>query len=1052
MSSLVHLHRHGEFSLLDGVGTAEHYAKRAADLNQSALALTDHGSLAGVLYHANACEEYGIKSIVGIEAYFTSDALIHNKEHKRFHLVLLAKNPTGFTNLMRLSSLSWLPENFYYKPCIDWRLLRQYSEGLIASTSCMSGIVPSAILAGDNEGALKYLNTMLDIFGDDLYLEIHPHDDDGQRRVNRELIGMAEDKSIPMVAATDAHYPYKEWFGTQDILVMIQTGQSNKSREEREDAAKDIFKFSGNTYWLMSEGELIEQFNNFHPEISNSYVDELIRNTSEISDRCEHFSIDKSPKIPKATKSPLEAEIILRRWCKEGLERIGKVNDETYLRRVEEEFSVMRKLKVLDYFVIVADMVRWAKERNIRVGPGRGSAAGSLINYLVRITSVDPIGYGLLFERFLNDYRTELPDIDIDFQDDRRDEVKQYLHEKYGDDYVVNVASFQSFKPKAVIQDVSRVLNVPYDKVRRATNVIPDKLFGETLEELEAAYSTIKHFFEEFPQVKIHATRLQGQISRQSQHPAAVIITDRPAIDVIPMMQSKDGGMVTQWSERANAQLISPYGFLKIDCLATDGLTMQQNILKKIEERTGEIIDFEDVNKFPIIESPHNIDQKVVENFADGYNLGVFQFAGKGIVGLLKQIQPENLEHIIAANALFRPGTLANGVAFEYADRKNGKKFWRLPHGSMDEFISSTYGLMIFQEQVMQIFRTLGQNVTPADTAPFLSVVAKGIARDLDGKKKLQKYYDQFSAGCEEKKIARHTYDEIWQQILQMTTYAFNKAHSTGYALQAYQDKWLKTYYPLEFYSSLLTIEMSSGAEPQKKVMRAIREANTLGVKILPPDINISDIGFTIDGNSIRFGLQAIKFVGQAAVEEIKEKRPFESYEDFYSKVEKKKINKRCKKALVSAGAFDELGGREKWILNEDGDIELGSMNKENKSLAEKESMGFSISSNGDNEKYNKVLADYISEDDLQGSVQVGGEVTSIKEITDKKNRKMAFADLSYNNNDYAVTFFADEYEAFRHLLTEGNTILIAGEYDSERETTVAHRAISVMQLMAEVE
>jgi DNA polymerase-3 subunit alpha len=356
---------------------------------------------------------------------------------------------------------------------------------------------------------------------------------------------------------------------------------------------------------------------------------------------------------------------------------------------------------------------------------------------------------------------------------------------------------------------------------------------------------------------------------------------------------------------------------------------------------------------------------------------------------------------------------------------------------------------MVFQEQVMQVFRALALDATPADTAQFLKVVAKGIARDLDGKRKLQTYYDQFAAGCEEKRIARHTYDEIWQQILQMTTYAFNKSHSTGYALQAYQDKWLKTYYPLEFYSSLLTVEMASNAEPQKKVMRAIREANTVGVKILPPDINTSDVGFTIDGNSIRFGLQAIKYVGEASVEEIKEKRPFESYRDFYEKVEKKKLNKRVKNALLYSGAFDELGGRDEWILDGD-ELCFEIMNEQDKSIFEKEYMGFSLSTNGDVDIYNKLLSDYITEE-LSGAVQVGGEIINVKEITDKKNRKMAFVDLSYNTNDYAATFFADEYDSFRHLLTEGNTILIAGEYDSERETTVAHRAISMAQLTADL-
>jgi DNA polymerase-3 subunit alpha len=411
----------------------------------------------------------------------------------------------------------------------------------------------------------------------------------------------------------------------------------------------------------------------------------------------------------------------------------------------------------------------------------------------------------------------------------------------------------------------------------------------------------------------------------------------------------------------------------------------------------------------------------------------VFQFASKGIMGLLKHIYPENLEHVIAANALFRPGTLSNGVAFEYADRKNGKKYWRLPHESLEQYIGNTYGFMIFQEQVVQIFQSLALDASGADAAEFLKVVAKGIARDLEGKQRLAAYYDQFAAGCEEKKIQKKVYDEIWGQILQMTTYAFNKAHSTGYALQAYQDKWLKTYYPLEFYTALLTVEMNSNADSQTKVMRAIREANTMGVKVLPPDINTSDVGFTIDGNYVRFGLQAIKFVGTKAVEEIKEKRPFKSYADFDERVTKKTVNKRCKEALVAAGAFDMYGARDVYTESE-------------KSIQEKEFMGFTISTAANAEAYYKLLSEYVSSE-LSGDVQIGGEIINVKEITDRNNRKMAFADISYNSQDYAATFFADSYEQYHHLLTEGNIVLISGQYDLERETTIAHRAISVAQL-----
>ena len=421
---------------------------------------------------------------------------------------------------------------------------------------------------------------------------------------------------------------------------------------------------------------------------------------------------------------------------------------------MEEELSVMRKLKVFDYFVIVGDMVRWAKDQGIRVGPGRGSAVGSLVNYLIRITAIDPIGYGLLFERFLNEHRSSLPDVDVDFQSDKRDLVKQYLHDKWGEDYIVNISAFQSFGYRAVISDVARVMNVPFNEVKRATASIPEKTWGETFETIIASSKELQKFFNKYPKVRLHAERLQGQIKGQSEHAGAVIITNKPAIDVIPIMRSKDGGMVTQWSERANAQLISPYGFLKIDCLSTDGLTMQAETIKRIKENTEKEIHLNYANEFKFLTSPYETDQKVIEMFSSGHNLGIFQFAGSaGIVGLLKDINPENLEHIIATNALYRPGTIANGVAFEYARRKNGETYWRIPHESLRQYLDTTFGFMIFQEQVMQVFRALAKDATGADADVFLKVVAKGIARDLEGKRKMQQYYEQFAQGCIEKEI-----------------------------------------------------------------------------------------------------------------------------------------------------------------------------------------------------------------------------------------------------------------------------------------------------------
>jgi DNA polymerase-3 subunit alpha len=1049
MSKLCHLHRHSDFSILDGLGTAEQYAKRAAELGQEALALTDHGSLAGVLYHVEACNEVGIKPIVGMEAYFRPDIQLDKKNknaHGSYHLILLAKNQEGFRNLMRLSSLSYRTENFYMKPCIDWRLLREYSEGLIGSSSCVSGFLPQEMLRGDYENVNKTLRAFQDIFGDDFYLETQPHDFSEQRFVNIELINLAGKTGIPVVAANDAHYPYQDWHDTQDIALMISTQQSLKKRKEIEDAGKEYLQFSGYTYWLMSENELRKSFKEYHQDIPTSNIEEMIANSMEIANRCEDFNYDKSPKIPKATSSSNEAESILREWCDEGLTRIGKSDNQIYLDRLEEEIETIKKLGTLDYFVIVGDMVRWAKSVGIRVGPGRGSAAGSLLNYLVRITAIDPIGYELLFERFLNEYRTELPDIDIDFQDDRRDEVKQYLKDKWGEDHVVDIAAFQTFGLRGAIQDVARVLDIPYGETLKVTNNIPDKTFGMNLEDVEKTVVAVKNFLAKYPEVRKHSMRLFGQTARKSKHAAGVIITDKPAQDLIPMMTDKEGNMVTQWTEKANAQLISPYGFLKIDCLATDGLTNQDMTIKSIEKRRGIKIDFEDVRQFPFLESPYEVDQKVIKAFSSGRNLGIFQFESSGISGLLKLIDANNIDHIIAANALYRPGAMDN--AFEYAKRKNKISRWQLPHKDIEPFLGKTFGLLVYQEQMMQMYKALAKDVDPAESATFLKVASKGIARDLKGKKTIQKYYEKFELGCLEKRIPKISYDLIWNQILQMTTYAFNRSHSAGYAVQAYQDQYLKTYYPLEFYTSLLTLENA-------KIPQIIRESKSYGINILPPDVNISDDGFTVDGNSIRFGLLGIKHVGPSAVEEIKTKRPFVSFEDMLERCAPFKLKSNVRMSLYKSGAFDCWGARSEWILDETATQKIpGELSISEKSILEQEVTGFSISRKDDLEIYENIISeiiDEIEEKEDGDDICVGGEVTNFKEITTKKGEKMAFVTLQFKSEDYALTVFPKMFNKYFHMLGEGNAILAIGDWDEARQTVVVKNICTAEQLALEM-
>lgn len=1054
MSDFVHLHRHGEWSLGDGIGTSETYAERAAELNQAALSITDHASLAGTLYHMQACEKVGIKPILGMEAYFRPN-ITEDRENKKqfgyFHLILLAQNEKGWKNLMRISSASHDDFHYYQKPSVDWELLVNNSEGLIATSSCLAGYIPQAVMQQDYERVNEHLERMQSLFGDRFYFEIQPHDIAEQISVNKYIVDLARSRGIPFIATADVHSPFEDWVETQKIKDMIGKNKSVKDKKKEGTEEKEYGGIP--TTYLMSDQEIRKAFTDFHFTLTSDEVETAIKTTLEVADRCDHIVVDKSPKVPKATKSTLESLRVLREWSNEGLVRIGKESDPVYTARLEEELAMIKHLKVADYFVIVGDMVRWAKsdeplpsvkaenpdakKRPIRVGPGRGSAAGSLVCYLIRITALDPIGYNLLFERFLNEYRTEIPDVDIDFDPNRRPEVKEYMVEKWGKDYVIDVAAFQSFGLKAAVKDVARALGVSYDKTTKATDSIPRITFGETLESLEKQLPVLKAYFDEFPDVRRHSMRLQGQIKGSSKHAAAVIVTDRPAEDIIPMMRAKDGSITTQWSERANAQLLSPYGFLKIDMLVTEALASQDRALQLIEERHGIKYDFEDPKQFPVVESPFLSDPDVVETFGHGRMLGIFQFASHGAVGLLKDIKPENLDHIIAANALNRPGTLGNGMAEEYAKRKNGKE-WSLPHEAMEPFLGTTYGVIVFQEQVMQIYRALGKDVESAESAVFLKVVAKGIARDLKGKEKLQAYYEKFAAGCEEKGIPKKAYKTLWDQILAMTTYAFNRSHSAGYGLQAYQDGWLKHNYTLEFYEPLLSNE-------DKKTGQIVRESRAYGLKILPPDINTSNAHYTVDGNAIRFGLLAIKGVADAGIAEIKRERPFASLADFEDRVAKRKVNSAARKALVDCGAFDTIGERADWTILE-------------KAAAEREILGTALSAAADVVKHKKLITEYTDRFDKleemaakEETVSVGGEIVKITESKTKNGDLYARIDIEFDGEEIQVIFWSEQYKKFRQMLAIGAAILVAGSYDVEYGNVSVSSCITAEQLSIEI-
>lgn len=1013
MDRFVHLHRHSDFSLLDGTGSADEYVEVVKELNQPALAITDHGNLSGAIHHAEACYANNIKPLIGMEAYFKPDRSLQDKDHKKAnHTTLWSLNLDGFHNLMRLSSEAHTT-GFYYKPCADWELFGRYSQGLAVSTGCIAGPVPQAILAGDDKSVKAYCDKLQKIFKDNVFVEIMPHAMDDIRRVNIDLINIANERGWPIIATVDAHYPRKDWAPTQDIMLMMNTGQTIRKRKEQEEKGEDVYKFDIDTLYVMNRAEVERLFEVNHPNITPAIVQQACDNTLDLTNRVSPFLIDKSRKMPKVTlDKPIELEI--QEWCEEGLVRIGKTNDKTYRDRLEYELNILTKKNVLDYFYLVGDLVRWSKEAGIRVGVGRGSAAGCLVSYLIGITNIDPISYGLLFERFLNPDRASMPDIDLDFQHDRREEAKQHLADKWGQDYVVDIAAFQTFQAKSAIKDVARVLDVPLDVVTPVTNELDD-FPGVNLEDVDLLSDRIKRFAAQYPEVWSHAIRLQGKTKSQSKHPAGVVVTDKPVTDYMPIMRGKNGDVVTQWAETLGFNAVTEYGFLKVDVLATDGLTRQQLTLDLIRERNnGEIPDIDNLRAFV---DPTEVDEAVMDNWRKGDTFGVFQFQSEGITRLIKQMQPTTLEDIAAANALYRPGPLQSGTAFEYGRRKNGDapvEYW---HSALEPHMNRTYGLLVYQEQVMKVCEHLG-GFTLAEADTVRKAITKWIGKR--GTQYLVQYQQKFVDGAMSRGIGQELAEDIWDKLTQFASYAFNASHSAGYAAQAYQDMLLKTHYPVEFYTSLLTLEPAH-------VARAIREAKNKGIDVLPPDINVSRDQFTIDADSIRFGLEAIKFVGNAAVQEIVRVRdedgPFKSYEDFCERVKPRKCNQRVKDSLINAGAFDCFDMRSDWT-------------EEQVSQAEVELLGMNLSVEVVSPEMSNIIDECSnSYDDFivapKGTMLiVGGEVVTYTHRQTKAKKDMCLLSLHHKGITTDVVVFPNIYYKYVDDLKVGNVLMIKGEKD----------------------
>lgn len=994
------------------MGTADDWAKRAADIGQHALALTDHGTLGGALHHIQACTQYGLFPIVGVEAYYKPTRSPHDSGNRDyFHTVLIAKNMTGWRNLLALTSASYRDDAFYYKPIVDDELLKKHSEGLIASTACMSGFLGKSISLGDSSGADAYIRKMQGFFGEDLYFEIMPNTVPEQKNINIEVVNLGWKHGIPVVATTDAHYACADWAPTHQILV------------------EHIYEHEDTTLFLMEETEVRDHFAVNHPDLSSDVIDSAVKNTQWVVDRCEMYVIGKTPKYPR-TKSPEWAYDELLAWTEEGLGRIESTLEEgdlaAYRSRVTYELGVFKHNGVLDYFCIVGEIVRWAKENGVQVGVGRGSAAGSLVSYLVGITGIDPIKHELLFERFLNPERKGMPDIDIDFDSEGRERVKQYMRERWGEDHVADIITYQTYGPRSAIKKISTSLKLPFDETNSVTETMGEE---ENLLDALEVNETLQRWVARHPEAWGHALRIEGQTSAESKHAAGVVVTDRPIEEYMPTMRARDGSTTTAWSDRADFPIISAYGFLKIDLLGLAALSRWSMCIDLVRQNHGVEVDFT-ANPLDVYSNPNSGDPEVLRRFTYD-TIGVFQAETSGISDVLRQMECDHFNDIVAAIALFRPGPIQNIPA--YCARKLGKEPVTYASPSLEPILGETFGLYVYQEQAMRIAQVMaGWSLGEADT--LRKAIGKKDAKLMSSLK------GKFIEGCANEGHPKDLAKTLWRENELSQRYAFNKSHAASYAAVAYTDMWLKHHYPAEFYTALIsTIPKAKRAEKVPRVMRAIQVA---GIEVLCPDINTSLRDFSTDGTSIRVGLLAIKGLGESAYAEIEANRPFTSTQDIEERVARRRCNSGNIKALEEAGALDEIDGRSDW-------------SEDDRTRTEMALLGFSLSR--DVTAYNAILSDRVHSskevDDMQADeiACVGGEVIDIRHLNTKRGEQMAFATVAIGLDSHRLTFFPPSFRKFASLLEPGQWLIASGAKDQRGGVKVT-TACAVTDLVHELE
>lgn len=1057
--AFAHLHVHTEYSLLDGSNKIKEYVEKIKALGMTAGAITDHGVMYGVIDFYKAAREAGINPVLGCEVYVAPGSrldreMVHG-EDRYYHLVLLAENNTGYSNLMKIVSKGFV-EGYYYKPRVDMEVLEKYHEGIIALSACLAGEVQRNLVRGMYEEAKEVAYRYERCFGKgNFFLELQDHGIPEQKLVNQQLLRMSQETGIELVATNDVHYTNAEDAEPHDILLCLQTGKKL--------ADEDRMRYEGGQYYVKSEEEMKSLF---------PYALQALENTQKIADRC-HVEIEFGhTKVPHfEVPEGYDSWTYLNKLCHEGLDKRYGADAPKYLQKLDDELAVIKNMGYVDYFLIVWDFIHYAREHDIMVGPGRGSAAGSLVSYTTGITDIDPVRYNLIFERFLNPERVSMPDIDVDFCFERRQEVIDYVVEKYGKDCVTQIVTFGTLAARGVIRDVGRVMDLPYNFVDTIAKAIPNEL-GITIDKALMMNPELRGMYESDESVKKlidMSRRLEGLPRHTSMHAAGVVISQKPMDEYVPLSRASDGTITTQFTMTTIEEL----GLLKMDFLGLRTLTVIQNAVRLAEKSSGKKIDMNAID--------YN-DKKVLDSLGTGKTDGVFQLESAGMKNFMKELKPQSLEDVIAGISLYRPGPMDFIPA--YIKGKDHPESITYDCPELEPILAPTYGCIVYQEQVMQIVRDLaGYTWGRSDLVRRAMSKKKGKVMEQERKNFVYGNPEENVPGCIARGIDEKVANKIYDNMIDFAKYAFNKSHAAAYAVVAYQTAYLKYYYPVEFMAALMT----SVLDNTSKVSEYIYTCRQMGIAILPPDINEGEGGFSVSGQAIRYGLSAIKSIGRPVIDAIVEERkirgPFTTLKDFITRLSGREVNKRTIENFIKAGALDGLEGNRRQKMMIYGSL-LDALNQEKKTTMAGQMTLFDIAPEEDKaeyeiklpnvEEYDKevllgfekeVLGIYISGHPLEeymerlkkntnavttdfvldeetgtlkvsdgARVRIGGMITDKVIKYTKSNKAMAFITLEDLVGTVEIIIFPKDYERYAKYLENDAKVFVEGRVTAEED------------------